>query len=254
MDDFINERTFDECFMGDKGASEDYRSWPRDDRVVFEKVRSVLSSGQGPHFVVAYLYSTHYPYVFPPEFDVRKPSKRISAYGLKLRSAPATDMLNRYGNAALFMEDEIVRLVESVDPTRNVFVITGDHGESIGEDGVLGHGSLLSEIQIRVPFVMFGPGIARKKISATTSHVDVLPTLLHHLCGRQLSLAHCYGRDFAEGDPPDTGILAVPWRWWDHKELLSLQGEKRRLFKLKRNNNKEELVFSGLIDQFGRLE
>lgn len=254
MDGFINEETFDECFIADQGASTDYRTWPASDRKVFDKVRSLLTSAQGPQFILAYVYSTHYPYVFPPEFDLRKPSKKIAAYGLKLRSGPAVDMLNRYENAALFLEDEIVKLVESVDPARNLFVITGDHGESIGEDGVLGHGSLLSEIQLRVPLVAVGAGIKPKRISTATSHVDVLPTLLHYLCGSRRPLPHCRGRDLAEDDPPDSEILAVPWRWWDHKELLSFREERRRLFKVRKNNSKQDLAFSGLLDQFGRLE
>lgn len=61
-------------------------------------------------------------------------------------------------------------------------VVTADHGESLGEHGrTFCHGSLY-ETDLHVPMVMWGPGRvpAGARVTANTSHVDVLPSLLEH--------------------------------------------------------------------------
>ena len=114
--------------------------------------------------------------------------------------SPKDDMLKqsttRYRNSVLFLEDELMKVVQSIDPERNLIMITGDHGESLGEDsGAEAHGSRMSEIQLRTPFVMVGPGIPAHKVKTATSHADVLPTLLHGLAGKPVRVARCQGRD-----------------------------------------------------------
>ncbi len=63
-----------------------------------------------------------------------------------------------------------------------VVVVTADHGESLGDHGrTFCHGSLY-EHDLHVPMAMWGPGRvpAGVRVSANTSHVDVLPTLLDY--------------------------------------------------------------------------
>jgi len=60
-------------------------------------------------------------------------------------------------------------------------VLTSDHGEALGEHGVLGHGTHLYAECIDVPLVFAGPGVTAGVDSQPASTVDVLPTLLE-LC------------------------------------------------------------------------
>lgn len=63
-----------------------------------------------------------------------------------------------------------------------LFVVTADHGESLGEHGrTFCHGSLY-ETDLHVPMGMWGPGRVTPgmRVTAETSHVDVLPTLLDY--------------------------------------------------------------------------
>ena len=39
-------------------------------------------------------------------------------------------------------------------------VVTADHGESLFDDGFLGHGHMLNEQQTRIPFILSAPGVA----------------------------------------------------------------------------------------------
>jgi len=69
--------------------------------------------------------------------------------------------------------DELARRGE--DP---LIVFTSDHGESLGERGVKGHGTTLFEEQVGVPLIVAGPGIEATTVSTPVSLVDVAPTLL----------------------------------------------------------------------------
>ena len=51
-----------------------------------------------------------------------------------------------------------MKVLRSIDLRHNLVVITGDHGESMGEDGVFRHTTRMSEIQMRVPCVIVGAG------------------------------------------------------------------------------------------------
>ena len=39
-------------------------------------------------------------------------------------------------------------------------MVTADHGESLFDDGFLGHGHMLNEQQTRIPFILSAPGVA----------------------------------------------------------------------------------------------
>lgn len=58
-------------------------------------------------------------------------------------------------------------------------VVTGDHGEALGEHGESGHGFFVYEPTIKVPLVLRGPGVAAgTTISGPFRLVDVAPTVL----------------------------------------------------------------------------
>jgi arylsulfatase A-like enzyme len=61
-----------------------------------------------------------------------------------------------------------------------LLVVTGDHGEAFGEDGIMGHGRSLTEALVRVPLVLSGPGPFShpKVVDTCTGLVDVFPTFL----------------------------------------------------------------------------
>jgi arylsulfatase A-like enzyme len=56
-------------------------------------------------------------------------------------------------------------------------VITSDHGEQFMEHGRLKHGVNLYEELIRVPLVIHGPGIERRRIAEQAQGIDVFPTI-----------------------------------------------------------------------------
>jgi arylsulfatase A-like enzyme len=82
------------------------------------------------------------------------------------REPPPPDALARmragYRGAVRSMDDWMGRLLERLDRRglmdRTLIMVSSDHGENFGEDGLIGHGFSLDERLIHAPFVVAGPG------------------------------------------------------------------------------------------------
>jgi len=130
-------------------------------------------------------------------------------------------------------------------------ILTGDHGESLFDDGTLAHASRLSEIQTRVPFVLVGPGVPRGRVvDRPTTHLDVLPTLLR-LLGVPSSSGFS-GRDLLAEPPrrlhyaPLVDAKGSP----SSRDLLALVGEELR-FGLRLHRDRREVQLVGKLDERG---
>ncbi len=62
---------------------------------------------------------------------------------------------------------------------RTLVVVTGDHGESLGEHGERTHGLFAYESTLRVPLIVAGPGVPRRTVTTPgVAHVSIAPTVL----------------------------------------------------------------------------
>jgi hypothetical protein len=253
MEDFLNTPNFDEIVVPEKqGHWREASDWVENDRWVFAEARRRLNvEGDPPQLVVVFPVSTHYPYEFPPEFNTHLPS----GVEVDFRNWTLIDreqLQNRYRNSVSFIEDEVMKTLDSLDPSRTIVVLTGDHGESLGEDGVLAHGSRPSEIQLRVPFAMVGPGVPSRILDTATSHLDVLPTLLHAVNGEHVPVRAGGGRDLLEVAPPLDQVLLSPRQLNEPYELLLIRGDQRLLFKV--HLSEPKILTYGLLDKRGGMD
>ena len=230
LDEFLHEGTFERYeFLG--GRSRDETAWAQWDRLALERLRQAANEPrERPLFALCFLNSSHMPYVAPPKY-LEHPVSRLEAVQLP-RDDYADDrpeLLAEYRRALAFLDDEIAATLESLDPVRNIIIVTGDHGESIYHDGTHGHYTRHSEAQTRVPMFIVGPGVPRVEMTTATTHADLLPTLLHLLTGRPSSIAGSTGRDLLAGPPPDEALLCCVRRD-GYLELLAIRGEHRLAF------------------------
>ena len=114
---------------------------------------------EGPVFAWAHFYDPHFPY---------QPSE---AYTQEIKGKP-------YDGEIAYVDDQIGRLLEVFDPKDTLYIIVGDHGESLGKHGELTHGIYIYDDTQRVPFIVSGPGVSPEKITEGVSIVDVSPTVL----------------------------------------------------------------------------
>lgn len=57
-------------------------------------------------------------------------------------------------------------------------IISADHGEAFGEHGMYKHAFQLWEVLIRIPLVIYAPGVTPKRISERRSTIDLAPTIM----------------------------------------------------------------------------
>ncbi len=60
-------------------------------------------------------------------------------------------------------------------------VVTGDHGEALGDHGELTHGLFAYEATLKVPLVLWGSGVTPGRDERAARHIDILPTVLERV-------------------------------------------------------------------------
>lgn len=146
-----------------------------------------------PFFWFVNLVECHSPYLPPKPYNPLSALGRVRSgeealrhlnfdaiwRGLCSRTEAPESALARmrelYAAAIRLMDDWVSRLHQMLDTAgildETIVVITSDHGENLGEQGLLGHGFSLDDRLIRVPLVVSGP--AAKLPQPVTSLCDI---------------------------------------------------------------------------------
>lgn len=85
----------------------------------------------------------------------------------------------RYDAEVRYLDDELAKMIGSIRTQypKTIFVIVSDHGESLLDRDILGHGHTVFDEQIRVPLIMQGPGIQPEVITDPVEALGIAPTL-----------------------------------------------------------------------------
>jgi hypothetical protein len=120
---------------------------------------------QRPHFLYFNLQSAHFPY-FNPGMDRILPGEPI-ARG-EIGAANRDRVAHTYWNAIAYNDRLIGDLIERLRRLgvldNSIVVVTADHGESLFDDGFLGHGHMLNDQQTRIPFILSQPNVAMPEV------------------------------------------------------------------------------------------
>jgi arylsulfatase A-like enzyme len=107
-----------------------------------------------------------------------KPDWRVAEERRELRR------IGMYDPDTETVDREVGRLVDALDDQglaeSTLVVFHSDHGESLGEQGLVGHGQLLNDASVRIPLIMRYPArIARGvRVASLVRNVDIFPTVL----------------------------------------------------------------------------
>jgi arylsulfatase A-like enzyme/Tfp pilus assembly protein PilF len=122
-----------------------------------------VASAPRPFFLWVHFYDPHAPYDPPP------------AFAAKFSGRP-------YDGEVAAADFGVSLVLDALSPERRrdtVVVVTGDHGESLGEHGESEHGILLYDATLHVPLIMEGPGVPHGvTVREQVRHVDIVPTVL----------------------------------------------------------------------------
>jgi uncharacterized sulfatase len=160
-----------------------------------------------PFFLYTHCPNPHLPYAPPRKWidrftdDIAYSTKE--ALELSLETYASRDrMIQRIVDGCPFSQDEWEALkamydaeiayadefvgalydhVQSLDVGKTIFIVTGDHGDLFGEQGVLGHNLVLDDHLTNVPMVVSGIEGVDHAQDDVIQHIDVTRTLAERL-------------------------------------------------------------------------
>jgi len=173
---------------------------------VVDRAVGWLEDRTGPWFLWIHLFDPHQPYDPPEPFRSR------------FKDDP-------YSGEVAYVDQALGKLLSAVEAKgpgqKTITVITGDHGESLGQHGESTHGYFAYNATLWIPLIIAVPGAKPLSVSANVSHVDIFPTvcdLLHletpsPLHGRSL-VPYLEGKELPERDIYFEALTAYCNRGW----------------------------------------
>lgn len=172
---------------GDGGAKGPGAWWSRAEPVTAAAL-DWLDSGIGePFFLWVHYMDPHDPYRPPAGYE--RPENEPVDVSNKRRPPKLKDMdhlrrlIRYYRGSVVYTDEQLGRLVTGLRDRglldRTAIVVTADHGEGLGDHGLLGHGRNLHDELVQVPLIVRAPGIApRRRSDGAAQLEDLLPTVL----------------------------------------------------------------------------
>lgn len=191
-------------------------------------------AGARPLFAWLHLFDPHAPYD-PPE-----------PYRSQFRANP-------YEGEIAFADAQLgvfLAAWRAARPGREpVVLVTGDHGEGLGDHGEPTHGLFIYDSTLRVPLVVAGPGVpAGKVVHGAVGSIDIAPTLLDlagvrpipGVEGQSLRAAAQAGRAPGAGIYAESlfGRLAFGWaplHGWRSGGLMYIEAPRPELYDIARD-------------------
>ena len=205
---------------GTRGASE-FSYVERKAGEVVAKALAWLKDQKSPWFLWVHCFDPHQRYEPPEPF--------LSQF-----------KDNPYNGEVAYVDSALAGLFDSLrqkgaeDDT--IIVLTGDHGESLGEHGESTHGYFAYNSTLWIPMIIAAPGIKSGESRETVCHIDIFPTvcdllglskprslqgisLLPALKGKALPLREIYFESlyphFSRGWAPLRGIISGRQKYFD---------------------------------------
>jgi len=130
--------------------------------VVIDRALGWLRIQRSPWFLWIHCYDPHDPYEPPPPFET--PYKK-----------------QPYDGEVAYVDFCLGRLVSYLRENHcfanTLVILTGDHGESLGEHGELTHGYFAYNTTLWVPLIIILPGGNNGQVDQQVSHIDLFPTI-----------------------------------------------------------------------------
>ena len=168
---------------------------------VLKRRLKTLTRSDGPFFLYAHMNNLHSPYRPPPSFlepftdDFHMSSEQAvrfaqhvndtiidqTAHGSRFTPDEWAALKATYDGEFAFADalvGDVFSLSRHLDLSETIFIVTGDHGELFGEQGLVSHNLVLHDGLTNVPMVVHGLPDLAERANDTIGHVDVMRTLL----------------------------------------------------------------------------
>jgi tetratricopeptide (TPR) repeat protein len=119
-----------------------------------------------PFFLWVHFFDPHADYEPPKELAERFPGERYEA-------------------EVAFADRELGRVIRTLDDLKlrddTLIVMTSDHGESLGDHGERTHGIFAYDGTLRVPLLISGKDVEKRRVDAQVRTADITPTIVEML-------------------------------------------------------------------------
>ena len=126
---------------------------------------------------------------YPDDLDIKSPIvPRTPTSGLVEAPAPggrdAKILQAAYYAMIKLLDDQMGRILQVLEETgqldRTIVIYTSDHGETLGDHGLIQKGCRFYDCTVRVPLIISGPGLLKQGLrsDALVELTDIAPTLL----------------------------------------------------------------------------
>jgi arylsulfatase A-like enzyme len=148
-------------------------------------------AGPRPFFALVHFMESHVPYAPPPaharRFLDEAARRRVAALdhdgmaflaGVKPLASEELALLGSLYDATVSYGDELLASVLAAAGPDALVVVTADHGQQLGEHGLVGHFFSVYEPLARVPLVVRHPGLPAGVVRRPVQSIDLYPTVL----------------------------------------------------------------------------
>ena len=141
-------------------ATLDFTVQERRATAVLEAAAKWWQSQEGrKRFLWVHVYDPHAPYAPPEPFASQYAAHRY------LGEVASVDAALQQHLAPLLRDDTTV-------------IVTGDHGEALGDHGELTHGLFAYEATLKIPLIVVSPRVQAHREAHAVQHIDIAPTVL----------------------------------------------------------------------------
>ena len=177
------------------------------DRVITQEFLKFLRHRSEKHNFFGFLfYDAAHSYCLPQDFA--KPFQPAVRYCYRLGLSNNTNPIpyrNRYNNALYFIDGQIHQVLHALKKDKllahTIVLVTGDHGQEFNDNhrNYWEHTSNFTRYQVQTPLIVYWPGKSPKIFSYTTTHYDIVPTLMRHALGvKNPTLDYSIGHDLLD--------------------------------------------------------
>ena len=158
-----------------------------DDRFTIDRALNWINADTKPFFAYINMQNSHVPYEVPADFPRRFSPAKLD-FQIKFNDFPkdrVEEVRNVYFDSLAYVDRQIGRLFEYLERKqlldKTIIVVSGDNGQAFFEHGFAGHANKLYDEVLRVPLLIFVPGLEPKAYDLLSQHIDVPPSLLELL-------------------------------------------------------------------------
>jgi uncharacterized sulfatase len=166
--------------------------------LVTELAKRWLRSVDKPYFLYAHYNEPHRPFNPPLPYrdvftddtvsgdeaveiskDLHSRSAEYNAGALEMSPADWEAVKSMYDSEIAYTDSCVGRLYDAVQAEDPAFVVTADHGEMLGENGIFSHGQGVVRDEVsHVPLVVSGVSDLQSNEDELVQHTDVMNTVL----------------------------------------------------------------------------